>query len=307
VRVLRREAAISIILVTGSSGFLGSRIVDRLLSAGHTVLGIDPMGSARADFRHITDDLSDAARLRALIDVERPTHIIHSGGVSGAMVIPDQPVRIMAINVMGTMNLLQAALESSVRTFIYCSSISAHGDFFEEKPIDEDYPLRPNNPYGCSKGAIEMVLRGLWGRVRLDLCSLRFTGIYGPGRQTTFVIDEIVDAAIKKRIARLPAATGWPFIYIDDAVDAAIKACFSERRQQLTYFIAHPEQVTLDDLARAASVASTVTIEIDEKAPPSRRGPVDIGPAERDFGFVPKVDYREGIRRMIDMRQRGRG
>ena len=73
-----------------------------------------------------------------------------------------------------------------------CSSVSALGNFYENEPVGEDYPLRPTSIYGASKAAVDLVLRGLWGKVPLDLCSLRFTVIYGPGRETVFTVEKIV-------------------------------------------------------------------------------------------------------------------
>ena len=80
---------------------------------------------------------------------------------------------------------------SSLRTQkIRRSSAAALGSFYEAEAVGEDYPLRPNNTYSASKAAMEMVLRGLWNRIPLDLCSLRFTVIYGPGRETTFTDED---------------------------------------------------------------------------------------------------------------------
>ncbi len=217
----------------------------------------------------------------------------------------DDPARVMDINVGGSLNLLQASLASGVRTFVYCSSVSALGNFYEEKPVTDDYPLRPASAYGSSKAAMDMVLRGLWQRVPLDLCSLRFTSIYGPARQTRFVVDDIVAAAVSGEAISVEPTSDWPYIYIDDAADAAIAACFSSNRRQLHYFIAYPEQVSLEDLARAAekSGGKPVRLIIDDEAPLARRGPLDIAPAQRDFGFAPKIDHREGIRRMVEARR----
>ena len=153
------------------------------------------------------DDLSDRSRLKKLLADEKVTHIIHAGGVSGPMVLADDPVEVIAINVFGSLNLLYAAMDTDVRTFIYCSSAAALGIFYEDEPVDEQYPLRPNNTYSASKAAMEMVLRGLWGRISVDLCSLRFTVIYGPGRETTFTIENIVGAALAGKAARLPPMT----------------------------------------------------------------------------------------------------
>jgi len=288
------------VLVTGASGFLGCAVVERLLALGYDVVGLDPAPPHVTTIRHINDDLSDADRLRELLTAERFTHIIHTGGVSGPMVLADRPEQLIAINVMGSLNLLQAAIITGVKAFVYCSSVSAVGEYYEDTPIGDDYPLRPTNTYGASKAAVDMVLRGLWRRVTLDLCSLRFTGIYGPGRRTQFVIDDVVNAAVKGHPVHVPAATDWPFIYIDDAADSAVAACFSKHRKQLTYFIAYSEQVSLADLAKATSLAGRpVRLEIDSTNPPLARGPLDITPAQRDFGFSPKIDHREGIRRML--------
>jgi len=102
-----------------------------------------------------------------------------------------------------------------VKTFIYCSSVSALGDFYESQPVGEDYPLRPNSTYGASKAAMDMVLRGLWGRIPMDLCSLRFTAIYGPRRRTVFLVETIISAALAGHVARIGPMTDWPYIYIE--------------------------------------------------------------------------------------------
>ncbi len=289
-----------LVMVTGSSGFLGGAIAERLLARGHDVIGLDPARPAKAEYRHVDDDLSDPRRLRGLLLDNRPSHIIHAGGVSGPMVMADDPARVMSINVGGSLNLLSAAIEARVKTFVYCSSVSAVGDYYEEEPIGEDYPLRPTTAYGCSKAAVDMVLRGLYGAAPIDLCSLRFTGIYGPGRRTRFVIDDIVAGAIENRPVGVPAMTDWPYIYVDDAAEAAIAACLSSQRRQLVYYIAYPEQVSLEALAAAAGLRA---LEIDANQPKAARGLVDIAPAIRDFGFAPTIDHREGIRRMIAARQ----
>ena len=230
--------------------------------------------------------------------------MIHAGGVSGPMVLAEEPAKVIDINVGGSLNLLQACLETSVSTFVYCSSVSALGDFYEPNPFGADFPLHPINTYGCSKAAMEMVLRGLWKRVPLDLCSLRFTSVYGPGRRTSLIIDEIVDAALQHQPVAVEPTSDWPFIFIDDAADAAVAACFSQRRRQLHYFISYPEQVSLEQIIDAAAQSRTrPNVGIDASRPQVRRGPLDIGPARRDFGFAPKVDHRAGIAAMIAARR----
>lgn len=287
----------TVTLVTGSSGFVGRVVMSRLAAAGHRAIGLDPAVAATTQ---VIDDLSDRDRVRALLQRERVTHIIHAGGISGPMVMADDPAGVITINVAGSMNLLYAAMDCGVRTFVYCSSVAAIGDFYEPTPIGEDYPMRPASAYGCSKAAMDYVLRALWHKAPLDICSLRLTAVYGPGRQTEFNVDTIVRAALAGQPARIAPLSDWPYVYVDDAADACIAACFSDARKQLAYFVAHPERVTPDDIAAACAAAGCpVTLEIDTSKPKSSRGLVDIEAAARDFGFRAQVGHREGLRRMI--------
>lgn len=288
----------SVTLVTGASGFLGKAVMKLLAEQKQRAIGLDPRSSATTQ---VVDDLSDRSKLTKLLAKEKITHIIHAGGVSGPMVLADNPVEVISINVLGSLNLLYAAMEAGVRAFIYCSSAAALGSFHESAPVDENYPLRPNNTYSASKAAMEMVLRGLWGKIPLDLCALRFTVIYGPGRETTYTVEEIVGAALAGKAARIAPMADWPYVYIDDAARAAVQACYAKGRKQLSYFIAHPEKVTPDDIASAAAAAGKpVRIEIDGSKPKAERGPLDVEPAARDFGFRAQVGHREGVRRLIE-------
>ena len=289
--------ATSVTLVTGSSGFVGRVIMSRLSAMDQRAIGLDPRPSPATQ---VIDDLSDRARLRDLIAAEKVTHVIHAGGVSGPMVMADDPAGVLAINVTGSMNLLYEAMAAGVTTFVHCSSVAAIGNFYEPEPIGENYPMRPASAYGCSKAAMDFVLRALWQKVPLDLCSLRLSAVYGPGRQTEFNVDTIVRAALAGKPARIDPLTDWPYVYVDDAADAAIAACFSRQRRQLAYFVAHPERVTPQDIADACGAAGKpVRLEIDTSKPTAARGPVDVAAAARDFGFRAQVGHREGIRRMI--------
>jgi nucleoside-diphosphate-sugar epimerase len=288
----------NVTLVTGASGFLGKAVMKLLAEQRQRAIGLDPRPS---DTTQVVDDLSDRAKLAKLLSGENVTHIIHAGGVSGPMVLADDPLKVVTINVLGSLNLLYAAMDAGTRTFIYCSSAAALGSFHENTPVDENYPLRPNNTYSASKAAVEMVLRGLWGKISLDLCALRFTVIYGPGRETTYTVEEIVGAALAGKTARIAPMGDWPYVYIDDAARAAVQACYANGRRQLSYFIAHPERVTPDDIAAAAAAAGKpVRIEIDRSRAKAERGPLDVEPAERDFGFRAQVGHREGVRRLIE-------
>ena len=125
--------------------------------------------------------------------------------------------------------------------------------------------------------------------------------IYGPGRETTYTVEEIVSAALAGTAARVAPMGDWPYVYIDDAARAAAQACYANGRKQLQLLHRPSGKVTPDDIAAAAAAAGKpVRIGIDASRPRAERGPLDIEPAARDFGFRAQVGHREGIRRLIE-------
>lgn len=290
------------ILLTGSSGFLGAAVAARLTAEGHTVLGLDPAPPAsEARHRHLDEDLSSEARLHDLLATFRPEIVIHAGGVSGPMVLADQPARVLAINLGGGLNLLQASLAAGVERFVFCSSISAIGEFLEG-PLPDDAPMRPNTTYGASKAAVDQALAGLHGRCATRLVSLRFTAVYGPGRRTSMPIGDVVAAALAEKPIRVPVQPPCPYIFITDAVEATLCAAFgdAERLRQLFYNIAHPELVSLTDVAASlAGLGRPVVLEEDATMPAVARGSLAVAAAERELGFRATIDHQRGIARMI--------
>ncbi len=290
------------VVVTGSSGFLGSAIARELARHGHDVTGIDVKSADLVGVRTLCDDLGDPARLQDILRFHRATHIIHAGGISGPDVMPERPDALMQINVGGTLNLVSAAAQASVRTLVYCSSTAAAGSPTGDTAATPDMPLAPGNPYACSKAAAELILRGLWRKSPLDLCILRFPGIYGPGRKTRLLLTDMIDAAAAGQGLSLTDNLERSYIYIDDAAEAAIAACFSGRRESLVYYVTHPRPVAPEDLA--AVIAEHYGVSAPRDVPPRIRVPAfDLTPAVRDFGFAPRTDHIGGLKKLIASRQ----
>src|SRR5262245_51295805 len=173
-------------LITGASGFLGHAILTLLAQDGRRAIGLDPVPSATA---HVIDDLSDRARLDALLAANKVTHIIHAGGVSGPMVMPDDPIGVIAINVAGSLNLLRAATESGVKTFIYCSSVSALGNFYEWErttlcaPLQRTAPQKPRWTRCCVGSGTK--LRWICARCASRRSMVQGDGLFLRSRQSS--------------------------------------------------------------------------------------------------------------------------
>ena len=151
------------------------------------------------------------------------------------------------------------------------------------------------------------MLGGIHGRCPMELVSLRFTAIYGPGRRTAMPIGDVVAAAIGRAPVRVPRQAPWPYIFIDDAADATIAAALAPGPMpQLYYNVAHQELVSLADVAAALGAAGhAVRMTEDESLQGVARGPIAVEAAARDLGFRARVDHREGIARMIAVARAG--
>ncbi len=295
------ESASPRVVVTGASGFVGGLAARRLCAAGHTVLGIDPNPpDPGARHQALVSDMLDAAELRRTFADFRPTHVLHAGGVSGPMVLADQPMRVMAINVTAGMNLLEASVAAGVGRCVSCSSMAAVGETRDESVPDAP-PMRPTSTYGASKAAFDYILLGLHGRIPMQLCALSLTAVYGPGRRTPLLLTDIVAAAIARRPLAIPALQPWPYIYGEDAADACIGALFAPALRQLRYNIAFPEHVGLQAITDALhAVGLTPRLTIDPTRTHAARAPMNIDAARRDLGFAPRVGIAEGIRRLVE-------
>ena len=278
----------NVTLVTGASGFLGKAVMTLLAEQKQHAIGLDPRPSATTQ---VVDDLSDHSKLTKLLTGENVTHVIHSGGVSGPMVLADDPVKVITINVLGSLNLLYAAMDAGVRTFIYCSSAAALGSFYESAPVDESYPLRPNNTYSASgdgNGAARPVGQDTTRSVRVafhrDLRAGTRDDLYGrrdrrrgTHRQGRALLQGL---SIQHSANLEPQTSGH---CQSRAFEARIESAFHR-----------------DIAAAAAAAGKPVRIEIDASKPKAERGLLDIEPAVCDFGFRAQVGHREGVRRLIE-------
>ncbi len=214
------------------------------------------------------------------------------------MVLADDPLKVITINVLGSLNLLYAAMDTGVRTFIYCSSAAALGSFHESAPVDESYPLRPNNTYSASKAAMEMVLRGLWGKIAARSVFAAFHRDLRAGPRDDATRSRRSSA---RRSPARPRASrrwrDWPYIYIDDAARAAVAGLLCKRPQAAQLFhraSGEESRPTISPLPRRPP-ASRCASRLTSAGRRAERGPLDIEPAARDFGFRAQVGHREGF------------
>lgn len=225
-------------VVTGGAGFIGSNLVDRLVDEGYEVLVVDDLSSGSIanlkDARargHVTVhqiDVTDEAVVGLIHDF-RPAVLFHLAAQIDVRRSVTDPVFDARINIVGTINMLEAARLSNVERFVFSSSGGAtFGDTFNI-PTPESQTRRPSSPYGVSKFVVEEYFRFYREAYDLDFMSLGFANVYGP-RQDPHGEAGVVAIWIGDLLAgRTPTIYGdgsqtRDFVFVEDVTDALFRA-----------------------------------------------------------------------------------
>src|SRR5947209_566341 len=189
------------VLVTGAAGFIGSYAAEALLARGYRVVGVDNFCAfydrawKEANLKSIGPamevhelDVADGKKIASLITKLKPTAILHLAAMAGVRPSIERPAYYCRVNVEGTANLLQAAVENHVEKFLFASSSSVYGNasrvpFSEEDPVDQ-----PISPYAATKRSGELLCYTYWHLYKLPAFCLRFFTVYGPRQRPDLAI-----------------------------------------------------------------------------------------------------------------------
>ncbi|MBO8129079.1 MAG: NAD-dependent epimerase/dehydratase family protein [Peptococcaceae bacterium] len=220
------------VLVTGGAGFIGSHIVDALLERGADVAVVDNLSRGKREFvpravRFYEVDIRHPD-LRDVLEHEKPEVVIHQAAQASVAAAVKKPAADAGINVVGTVNLLDACRLAGVRKIVYASSAAVYGNP-KYLPVDEDHPVAPLSGYGISKYVPEMYLAVYRAGYGLDYTVLRYANVYGP-RQDAQGEGGVV-AIFTRRIRNGEAVVIFgdgeqtrDFVYVEDVVRANLAA-----------------------------------------------------------------------------------
>lgn len=314
-------------LVTGCAGFIGSHIVERLLSDGHVVRGIDDLSTgsmeniedalrnagedAAGRFTFIEGDILDKARLEEAM--KGAYVVLHQAALGSVPRSIEEPLETTRANVDGFVAVVKAAVDGGVRRVVYASSSSVYGDH-PDLPKVEDVTGAPLSPYAASKLADEVFAEALTRSYGVELVGLRYFNVFGqrqsPEGPYAAVIPRWIDTLLE---GGRPIINGDPeisrdFTYIDNAVEANILAAETQKGVNTSYNIAAGERTTLAELLDGILDAMMETGALKERPEPvmgpPRPGDVkhslaDISKARAGLGYEPRVGLEEGLRRTV--------
>ncbi len=307
------------VLVTGGAGFIGSTLVDRLLSEGHTVDVVDNLSSGKlsnlAEARRVAQgqvtfhriDVRDPG-IAALFAHRRPEVVFHLAAQIDVRVSVSDPLGDADINVMGGLNVIEAARACGARKVVFASSGGTiYGEVDDEDfPVTEAHPQVPLSPYGVAKkvtGDYLAAYRALHG---LEFTALALANVYGP-RQDPHGEAGVVAIFASRLLAGEPCviygdgSQTRDYVYVDDVVDAFARA--TDRAGGLICNIGTATETSVIELYEAMATAAGVETRPDFR--PARPGEVarsslDPSRAELHLGWKPWTDLPTGAAAVLD-------
>jgi nucleoside-diphosphate-sugar epimerase len=298
-------------LVTGGAGFIGSNLVHRLARDGHAVRVLDDFSTGRranlaglppAKVEILEGDLRDPAVVaRAVKGAEI---VLHQGAVPSVPRSVKDPATTTEVNVLGSVHLLEAARRAgSVKRVVLASSSSVYGDS-PTLPKVESMPLLPLSPYAASKAAMEGYARAFSASHGLEVTILRYFNVFGPRQDPKGAYAAVIPrffeaiAAGKRPVVYGDGNQTRDFTYVDNVVEANLRAATMPRAAGETLNVACGERVTI--LGLASMIGEVLGLPARPALEPARGGEVrhslaDVDRMESVLGFRPPVDLRRGL------------
>lgn len=299
------------VLVTGGAGFIGSHLVDRLISDGHEVRVLDNLSTGslknverhmgRKEFQFMKADITNTSALRkALKGVDA---VFHEAAIVSVVLSVSDPILINEVNTTGTLKVLKASADAGVRRLVYASSCANYGEQGKAR-IKEDSPLRPMSPYAVSKLAAEKYCLTFSELGRLETVCLRYFNVYGPRQRLSPYSGVITIFQDRLRRNQPPIIYGngkqtRDFVNVSDIVEANMLALNVERATGEVFNIGTGLRTSLRALAEMI-VRTRKGSKLRPIYAPPRLGDIehscaDIGKARRILGYSPSMTLHHYI------------
>ena len=303
------------VLVTGCAGFIGSHLVERLLAAGHAVLGVDKLDDyysprlkirqletslAHARFQFDVLDLADGAALKTYVAARpKPDVVVHLAAVAGVRLSLTDPARYVRANVVATQNVLDAWSRDGV-PLVFGSSSSVYGND-SRAPFSENEPcVHPPSPYAATKRSAELLCVVAHHIHRCPITILRFFTVYGPRQRPDLAIRKFSTAILREKEVTVfgDGSMARDFTHVGDIV-RGIEHALKEKEGLTIVNLGNSSPCTVTELVGKLGKV----LDIEPRVRPVDR-PVgemdvtfaDIGKAHKLWGWRPTIALDDGLR-----------
>lgn len=294
-------------LVTGAAGFLGSALANRLALEGHTVRALDDLSAGdparlAPSVLFTRGDVNDRPKLWTLLqDVECVYHLAARVSVPESVLYPRE---YNAVNVGGTVSVMEAMRDAGVRRVVFTSSGAVYGEQGAQPLVESQHPA-PTSPYAVSKLSAEYYVHTigvLWG---IETVALRVFNAYGPGQPLPASHAPVIPRFLRQVISGASlvihgdGANTRDFIFVDDVVEALVAAATARSVDRRVINVGSGQETSIRQLAYLAGEVTGRRAEpIFSKAESAgvSRMCADLRLAEEKLGFRPRVSLAEGLR-----------
>jgi UDP-glucose 4-epimerase len=301
-------------LVTGGAGFIGSHLVDRLLSEGWQVRLLDDFSSGKeSNIAHLggsAEVLRGDVRDRALLEraLEGVEVVFHQAAIASVPRSVEEPERTHDVNVNGTLGLLEGARRSGVRRVVFAASSAAYGDG-PELPKVESLAPQPLSPYALQKYAAERYCQLYHRLYGLETVALRYFNVYGPRQDPKSEYAAVIPRFACACLAgRAPVVYGdgeqtRDFVFVGDAIAANLLAADAPAAAGQVVNVAAGRGASLNELLKEILAITGARILPRHEA--ARAGDVRDSLASLDrarelLGYAPAVELRTGLARTVE-------
>lgn len=298
-------------LVTGAAGFLGAALANRLAAEGHAVRGLDDLSSgdpARLSPRVLftRGDVNDRPKLWTLLqEVECVYHLAARVSVPESVLYPRE---YNAVNVGGTVSVMEAMRDAGVRRVVFASSGAVYGDQGQQ-PLSEGCTPAPGSPYAVSKLSAEYYVHtigALWG---IETVALRVFNAYGPGQPLPAAHAPVIPRFLRQAlqggslVLHGDGNQTRDYVYVDDVVEALVAAATAQTVNRRVINVGSGQETSVRELARlvgeAAGRPTDVVFSKSDNGGVSRMR-ADLALAEQKLGFRPRVALPDGLRLTLE-------
>lgn len=298
----------SIAVVTGAAGFIGSHVVDRLVTEGFTVRAIDNLSSGRVqnvsshlDSGAVTLEEADITKISPDCAVFKGAEMVfHFAGLGEIVPSIENPGTYMETNVLGTVRVLEASRYSEVRRFVYAASSSCYGAN-PIVPTPEDATLSPEYPYALSKLQGEQAALHWANLYGLSVNSVRIFNAYGPRSRTSGAYGAVFGVFLRQKLGSMPftvvgdGSQTRDFVYVTDVAEAFVLAGRTDLSGKIWNLGAgNPQSVN-----RLVELLGGDTVRLPARPGEPETTWADTSRIKHDLGWAPRVSFQQGVEEIL--------
>jgi UDP-glucuronate 4-epimerase len=307
------------ILITGAAGFIGSHLVDRLLSLGKIVVGLDNFNdyynpelkehnlSAALNnkaFHLVRGDIRDSEVLRRISDTWQIDTVVHLAALVGVRNSITKPGPYVDVNVTGTSKLIDWACRCDTEKFILGSTSSVYGDRSKVPFREDDLTDAPCSPYAATKKAAEVVTHAYHSLYGIQVSCLRFFTVYGPRGRPDMAPFKFIDGIYRGETIQQygDGSSSRDYTYVQDIVKG-IQGAVENSYEYEIFNLGNSRIIILSEFIK--TIEEILGKEAKIEYLPDQPGDVkttfaDVGKAKQMLGYRPSVSLREGLTEMIE-------